>query len=124
MIKNKDYTDYMDDIAGYAEKAIRFLNEVSFDDFAKNEEKTLATVRSLEVIGEAAKHIPKSIRKQHPDIPWEDMAGMRDKLIHDYFGVNLEVVWRTVKEDLPPLLKAIRNVTSPVKNEVKITGAE
>ena len=112
MIKNKDYTDYMDDIAGYAEKAIRFLNEVSFDDFAKNEEKTLATVRSLEVIGEAAKHIPKSIRKQHPDIPWEDMAGMRDKLIHDYFGVNLEVVWRTVKEDLPPLLKAIRNVTS------------
>ena len=59
MIKSKDYTDYMNDIAGYAEKAIHFLNEVSFDDFAKNEEKTLATVRALEVIGEAAKHIPK-----------------------------------------------------------------
>jgi len=74
----------------------------------------LATIRSLEVIGEAAKHIPKSIRKQHPDVPWEDMAGMRDKLIHDYFGVNLEVVWRTVKEDLPPLLKTIRNVLNSI----------
>ena len=74
----------------------------------------MATIRSLEVIGEAAKHIPKSIRKQHPDVPWEDMAGMRDKLIHDYFGVNLEVVWRTVKEDLPPLLKTIRNVLNSI----------
>ncbi|HDQ04316.1 MAG TPA: DUF86 domain-containing protein [Deltaproteobacteria bacterium] len=67
------------------------------------------------MIGESAKHIPKAIRKQYPDIPWEDMAGMRDKLIHDYFGVNLEVVWRTVKEDLPPLLKAVRNVPSTIK---------
>ena len=114
MSEKKDYTDYLSDIAVYAEKAIRFLDEVSFDDFAINDEKTLATIRSLEVIGEAAKHIPKSIRKQYPDVPWEDMAGMRDKLIHDYFGVNLEVVWRTVKEDLPPLLKTIKNVLNSI----------
>ncbi len=72
MSEKKDYTDYLSDIAEYAEKAIRFLNEVSFDDFAINDEKTLATIRSLEVVGEAAKHIPKSIRKQYPDVPWED----------------------------------------------------
>jgi uncharacterized protein with HEPN domain len=107
MSKEKDYTDYLNDISEYAEKAIRFLNGISFDDFAINEEKTLATIRALEVIGEAAKHIPKSKRRQYPDVPWDDMAGMRDKLIHDYFGVNLEVVWRTVKEDLPLLLKTI-----------------
>ena len=73
----------------------------------RNEEKGLAVIRALEVIGEAARNIPKPIRKKYPNIPWDEMTGMRDKLIHDYFGVNLEVVWRTVKEDLSSMTNEV-----------------
>jgi len=67
----------------------------------------MAVVRALEVIGEAARHVPQSIRSQYPLVPWRGMTGMRNKVIHDYFGVDTAVVWRTVKEDLPALRQAI-----------------
>jgi uncharacterized protein with HEPN domain len=73
-------------------------------------EKTLAVIRALEVIGEAARHIPGTLREKYADVPWEDMVGMRSKLIHDYFGVDLNVVWRTVHEDLPPLRDAVAQI--------------
>ena len=69
-------------------------------------------IRALEVIGEAAKNIPSVIRERYPDIPWREMARIRDKLIHDYFGVDLRVVWRTVQEDVPPLRAQIARVVS------------
>lgn len=72
-------------------------------------------IRALEVIGEAARNIPKQIRKKYPEVPWIEMTGMRDKLIHDYFGVNLELVWRTVKEDLPPMSKAVKEMIQALK---------
>ena len=62
-----------------------------------------AVIRQFEIIGEAAKNIPAGFRKSHSDIPWKDMCGMRDKLIHEYFGVDLGLIWRTTKEDLPRL---------------------
>ena len=75
-----------------------------------DEEKFRATrliqdgaIRQIEIIGEAVRHVSKDLRKAYPEIPWQDIAGMRDKLIHDYFGVDLEKVWLTIHEDLPPL---------------------
>lgn len=106
----KDYSDSLNDIVEYARKAESFLEGVSLEDFKANEEKVLAVIRALEVIGEAARNIPKSIRKQYPEVPWDEMTAMRNKLIHDYFGVNLEVVWRTVKEDLPSMSMAVKNM--------------
>ena len=70
-----------------------------------------AVVRVLEIVGEAVKKIPQSIRKNYPEIPWKDMAGMRDKVVHEYFGVKLERVWETIQSDIPsikPLFEKIR----------------
>jgi len=97
------YTDYLQDIVDYAEKAMRFVQDVSFDDFGDNEEKIFAVVKTLEIIGEAARHLPKSVRDKYAAVPWKQVTGMRDKMTHEYFSVDLEVVWRTVHEDLPPL---------------------
>jgi len=63
--------------------------------------------RAFEIIGEAAKKVPLSVRKRHSKVPWKQMAGMRDKLIHEYFGVNYEVLWRTAQEEIPPMPQLI-----------------
>jgi uncharacterized protein with HEPN domain len=83
---------------------------VNFDAFSKNEEKIFAVIRAFEIIGEAAKNIPKSMREQCVDVPWDDMIGMRNKVIHGYFGVDVEVIWETVHEDLPPLQARITKI--------------
>ncbi len=69
-----------------------------------------AVVRSLEVIGEAAKKMPDSMKKKYPEIPWKRMTGMRDKLIHEYFGIDLEIVWEVVNTELPPIKPLIQKV--------------
>lgn len=71
-----------------------------------------AVIRNFEVIGEAAKGISEETRSLHPDIPWKQIAGMRDFLIHVYFGVNLETVWKTIESDLPPLKSAVESLLS------------
>ena len=67
-------------------------------------------VRAFEIIGEAAKKVPPSVRKRHAKVPWKQMAGMRDKLIHEYFGVNYQVLWKTAHEDIPPVQRLIGKV--------------
>jgi uncharacterized protein with HEPN domain len=70
-----------------------------------------AVIRQLEIVGEATKKISRATRKKHPSVPWKDMAGMRDKLIHEYFGVDLGAVWDTATKDLPVLKKQILEIT-------------
>jgi uncharacterized protein with HEPN domain len=82
-----------------------------------NDPKTIfAVIRALEIIGEAVKNIPHSIKERYPEAPWRAMAGMRDKLIQGYFGVNLETVWKTVIEDIPGFLPAIRKIVDDITN--------
>ena len=78
--------------------------------FAQDQKTIYAVVRAFEIIGEAAKKVPPSVRKRHAKVPWKQMAGMRDKLIHEYFGVNHQVLWKTAQEDIPPVLRLIGKV--------------
>jgi uncharacterized protein with HEPN domain len=107
MKTKRDYRDFLQDIVENAQKAISFVEKVNFQDFKKNEEKIFAVIRALELIGEAAKNIPKSVRSINPEIPWDEMCGMRNKLVHEYFGIDVKVVWKTVRQDLPPLIEAV-----------------
>lgn len=100
---SREYTDYLQDMLEAAEKAERFLAGLDFETFQANDEKIYAVTRALEIIGEAAKCIPRAMRRRYPELPWQEIAGMRDKLTHEYFGVNIRRVWETVRQDLPSL---------------------
>ena len=99
----RDYSDYLGDVVGEVFNIESFTEGMSFDEFSQDKKTIYAVVRGLEVIGEAVKKLPKEIKDRYPDIPWKRIAGMRDKLIHEYFGVDISVVWKTVKEDIPYL---------------------
>src|SRR5262249_26973584 len=90
--------DFLEDIRTAAQKAEAFVAGMKFDAFAADEKTAFAVVRALEIIGESAKRIPQDVRDACPEIPWRTMSGIRDKLIHDYISVNLEIVWKTVVE--------------------------
>ena len=85
----------------------RFMEGLTKEEFFENKEKQYAALRALEIIGEATKNLSKEMKAKHSEIQWRDIAGMRDKLIHEYFGVNLNLVWETVKKNIPELEKQI-----------------
>lgn len=95
----------------------RFTANTSKDLFYANKEKQYAVIRALEIIGEAAKNITPQLKLKHPDIPWKTVAGMRDKLIHAYFGVNLERVWQAVQQDIPELKDKISALLKESESE-------
>jgi uncharacterized protein with HEPN domain len=110
MTSTHPYLDYLEDILDAIEKAMEFIQGMKYEQFAQDAKTVFAVIRALEIVGEATKQIPQSVKDSYPEVPWRQMAGMRDKLIHDYSGVNLAVVWKTVIEDLPKLEPLIRHV--------------
>ena len=97
----------IDDIVDAINKIERYTLGIDFISW-QNDEKTVdAVIRNLEVIGEAASHLPIEIQEQYKDVPWGMMKGIRNILTHEYFGIDLEIVWKTVKEDLPNLKKRL-----------------
>ncbi|MBO3840420.1 MAG: DUF86 domain-containing protein [Candidatus Brockarchaeota archaeon] len=99
----REFLDYVEDIIEAMNDAMGFVEGISYDEFVSDKKTIYAVLRAVEIIGEAVKKIPDYVRKSYPDIPWREMSGMRDKLIHEYFGVDLQRVWRTVREDIPTL---------------------
>jgi len=95
--------DYVQDVVEAMGDALRFVEGLEYKDFVKDKKTAYAVTRAVEIIGEAVKKIPNSVRKRYRRIPWKKMAGMRDKLIHEYFGVDLRRVWNTVQKDIPEL---------------------
>jgi len=102
--------DYLRDIIEMMGKIEKFIQGMGFEDFKRDDKTNFAVFRALEVIGEASKHVPEAVKRRHPHIPWKRMAGMRDRLIHGYFGVDLEIVWQTVKRLIPDLKSKLEEV--------------
>jgi uncharacterized protein with HEPN domain len=102
--------DYLDDILDAAGKIETFTRGMSYEEFSGDDKTVYAVTRALEVIGEATKCIPRQVRERYPSLPWSEMAGMRDKLIHAYFGINRAIIWRTVRDDIPPLRPAVQRL--------------
>ena len=112
MKKKRDYTVYLKDMLMSAEKGIEFLGGMNYEEFSKDEKTQFSLIRAIEIIGEASKKIPKNVRDKYTEIPRREISGMRDKLIHDYFGVNTKVIWKTAKEDLPGLKTQLEKIIS------------
>lgn len=117
MRPQRSYRDHVRDIFEAAYQAQGFIEGMDFTAFRADTKTIFATVRALEIIGEAARHIPRSVQRRYPHVPWRDMLAMRNLLIHEYFGVDLEVLWRTVQEDLPPIRDAIRRMLAETEGE-------
>ncbi len=107
MFSGREISDYLNDIKSAIAEIEEFTSGMDFDTFATDRKTVNAVIRSLEVLGEATKHLPANFRRKHPDIPWSKMAGMRDVLIHDYMGVDLKTVWKVTEERLPELKRML-----------------
>ncbi len=88
----------------------RFVDGIDFENFRTNDEKSSAVIRKFEIIGEATKGLPEDLKEKHPEIPWKEMAGFRDKLIHFYFGIKYELLWQAIKKRLPQIKSLIQRI--------------
>ena len=111
----RNATDSLQDILDAIAAVERFTANVSFDEFAQNDEKIFAIEKAIEIMGEAVKNVPDSLRKSYPVIPWKNIAGMRDKLAHQYWQIDVEVIWKTVKNDLPIVKKMILKILTELQ---------
>ena len=98
------------DIVEAITRAQRHVEGMSFEDFASDDKTVDAVVKNITVIGEAARQIPPDIAERHPEIPWDDMRGMRNVIVHEYFRVSLPIVWQTVRQNLPAVVAALKEV--------------
>lgn len=115
MKMKRDYKLYIKDILNSVLKTEEFIGDMSYRDFIEDDKTSSAVVRKLEIIGEASKNIPKEIRMKYKEVPWSDMAKMRDKMTHFYFGVDYEIVWKVIKERLPTLKQQIQKLLKEVE---------
>jgi len=117
MSTERVYIDYLEDILDALAKSTQFIIGMTFEQFCADDRTIFAVIRTLEIIGEATKQLPKTLLDKYPGVPWRDITRMRDKLAHHYFGVDLSVVWKTVTEDVPALMPIIQRILEEVKSE-------
>ncbi|MHB8336620.1 MAG: HepT-like ribonuclease domain-containing protein [Ignavibacteriaceae bacterium] len=97
-------------MADAGEEALAFAARVAKEDFAQNRMLILSVIKDIEIIGEAASRISEETKLKFLNIPWKDIIGMRNRLIHGYFEVDIELIWNTIRNDLPPLMKSLKKI--------------
>ena len=113
----RNYRLYIKDIFEAMSAVQTFVEGMDFDAFVADDKTASAVVRKLEIIGEASKNVPEEVRQKYPQVPWRQMAGMRDQIIHAYFAVDYAVVWDTLKVDIPPLQPIIAQILKDLEEE-------
>ncbi|MFC1484898.1 DUF86 domain-containing protein [bacterium] len=110
MHNKRNYQIFIDDILMAIEKIERYVNDKNIDEFSKDEMLLDAIVRNFEIIGEAANNIPKKFQDKYSFVEWKEMIGFRNVLIHNYFGIDVETLWQTIKKNIPVLKEHILKV--------------
>lgn len=111
----RDYKAYINDILEAINRIESYTTNLTIDDFSESQLYQDAVVRNLEIIGEAVKRLPKELIKKYPDIGWKKIAGLRDILIHAYFGIDIEIIWDVVQNKIPELKEQILLIQSKIK---------
>jgi uncharacterized protein with HEPN domain len=110
MPKRRD-SDFLRDILEAAHRIGRYTEGMNYEAFLRDTKTQDAVIRNLEIVGEATKNLSAEVREEHHEVPWRGMAGLRDRLIHDYFGINLDIVWQIVTDELPQAADQIETMT-------------
>lgn len=106
---------YLQDILEAMEDIESFVEGLSFEEFKEDKRTFQACVRSIEIMGEAVKNLPETLRDEHDDVPWREVAGMRDKVIHAYFGVSREMIWKTIQTRFPLFRESIEGILAELE---------
>ena len=114
----RDFRLYLRDIFAAMVAIQEFIEGMDFEAFTVDDKTASAVIRKFEIIGEATKNVPEDIRQKYPQIPWRQMAGMRDRLIHAYFGTDYSLVWKTAKNQIPLLQPVIAQILKDLEEEV------
>lgn len=116
-MSKRDWRLYFDDIFDCIKKIENYTANLSYDEFIRDNKTQDAVIRNLEVIGEAAKQVEENIKKKYNNIPWKEMVGIRNRIIHGYFGVDLEIIWQIINHDLRDLKQKIEKVLTEDDNK-------
>jgi uncharacterized protein with HEPN domain len=115
-LKERDFRDFLDDILRYMRYAENFVEGYSFEDFAEDDKTIIALAKCIEVVGEASKRVPEEVRSKYPAIPWRNMAGIRDRLDHGYFSVDMNIIWKTATEEFPEIRPQIEAILKDINS--------
>ena len=114
----RDYQLFLKDIIAAMESIEEFIGDMTLEELKADEKTSSAVIRKFEIVGEASKHIPLKIRDKYKDIKWKSMAGMRDRLIHAYFGIDYNLVWSAIKTEIPNLKLKLKKILSDMEQDL------
>ncbi len=109
----REDSQYLLDMVIAARKALSFMDSMSLADFERDQRTVMSVTKAVEIVGEAAAQVSEGLRRANPDIPWRQIVGMRNRLVHGYFDIDLALVWDTVRRDLPDLIARLQPLIPP-----------